>query len=191
MGTIITHYFSYSNALSYYSFHTKLMSFCVSACKGSTILLNLFINFLKNCTKPKNDCTCCTVVGFGHSLRLFILESLICSPSGEMSNPSKVVVHCRKLHFFNLQKKSYLHRCVNTFSNNLKCSSNVVLYINMSSRKTTTPWSSMSSNRLFIVRMNIAGAFVSPIGITTHLYSLYWVRKAVFGTSSLAIRHYQ
>ena len=103
MGAIIMHYFSCSNALSYYSLHTKLTSFHVSVCKGSAILLNPFINFLKNCTKPKNDCTCCTVVGFGHSLRLLILASLIYSPSGEMSNPRKVVVHCRKLHFFNLQ----------------------------------------------------------------------------------------
>ena len=100
---VIMHYFSCSNALFYYSFHMKLMSFHVSACKGSAILLNPFINFLKNCTKPKNNCTCCMVVGFGHSLRLFILASLICSPSGEMSNPRKVVVHRRKLHFFNLQ----------------------------------------------------------------------------------------
>ena len=103
MGAIITHYFSCSNALSYYSLHTKLTSFHVSTCKGSAILLNPFINFLKNCMKPKNDCTCCTVVGFGHSLRLLILALLICSPSGEMSNPRKVVVRCRKLHFFNLQ----------------------------------------------------------------------------------------
>ena len=103
MGTIITHYFSCSNALSYYSLYMKLNSFRVSTCKGSAILLNPFINFLKNCTKPKKDCTCCMVVGFGHSLRLFILASLICSPSGEMLNPRKVVVHCRKLHFFNLQ----------------------------------------------------------------------------------------
>ena len=49
----------------------------------------------------------------------------------------------------------------------------------------------MSSNRLFIVCMNVAGAFISPIGITTHLYSLYWVRNAVFGIFSLAIWHYQ
>ena len=100
---IITHYFSYSNTLSYYSFHTKLTSVHVSMCKGSVILLNPFINFFKNCMKPKNDCTCCTVVGFGHSLRLLVLVSLICSPFGEMSNPKKVVVCCRKLHFFNLQ----------------------------------------------------------------------------------------
>ena len=103
IGAIIMHYFSCSNALSYYSLHMKLMSFHVSACKGSTVLLNPLINFLKNCMKPKNNYTCCMVVGFGHSLRLLILASLIFSPSGEMSNPRKVVVHCRKLHFFNLQ----------------------------------------------------------------------------------------
>ena len=103
MGTVITHYFSCSNTLSYYSLHTKLMSFHVSMCKGSAILLNPFINFLKNCTKPKDDCIFCMVVGFGHFLRLLILALLIRSPSGEISNPRKVVVHCRKLHFFNLQ----------------------------------------------------------------------------------------
>ena len=103
MGAVIMHYFSCSNALSYYSLHMKLTSFHVSTCKGSAILLNPFINFQKNCTKPKNNCTCCMVVGFSHSLRLLILASLICSLSGEMSNPRKVVVHCRKLHFFSLQ----------------------------------------------------------------------------------------
>ena len=37
--------------------------------------------------------------------------------------------------------------------------------------------------------MNVTGAFVSPIGNMTHLYSPYWVRNAVFGISSLAIWH--
>ena len=103
MGVVIIHYFSCSNTLSYYSLHTKLKSFHVSMCKGSAILLNPFINFRKEYTKPKNNCTYCTVVGFGYFLRLLILASLICSLSGEMSNPRKVVVHCRKLHFFSLQ----------------------------------------------------------------------------------------
>ena len=66
-----------------------------------------------------------------------------------------------------------------------------VLYINILSKKTTTPWSSMSSNKLFIICMNVSGAFISPIGITTHLYSPYQVRNAVFGMSSSAIQHYQ
>ena len=100
---VIMHYFSCLNALSYYSLHTKLTSFSVGACKGSAISPNPLINFRKNCKKPKNDCTCCTVVGFGYLLRLFILASLICSLSGEMSNPKKVVVRRRKLHFFSLQ----------------------------------------------------------------------------------------
>ena len=102
-SAIIMHYFSCLIALSYYSLHTKLMSFHVSACKGSAILLNPFTNFLKNCMKSKNDCTCSTVVGFSHSLRLLTLALLICSPSGEISNPRKVVAHHKKLHFFNLQ----------------------------------------------------------------------------------------
>ena len=102
MGTVIMHYFSCSNALFYYSLHTKLTFFHVRICKGSAILLNPFINCQKNCMKPKNNCSCCMVVGFGYSLRLFILGLLIFS-RGEMSNPMKVVVHCRKLHFFSLQ----------------------------------------------------------------------------------------
>ena len=102
-GAVITHCFNYSNALSYDSLHVKLTFFLVNACKGSAILLNPFMNFLKNYTKPKNDCTCCMVVGFGHSLRLLIFASLIRSPSGEMSKPRKVVVRRRKLHFFSLQ----------------------------------------------------------------------------------------
>ena len=81
----------------------KLIPFHVGACKGSKILLNPLINFQKNYTKPKNSCTYYIVVGFGHSLRLLTLASLICSPSGVMSNPRKVVVLHRKLHFFSLQ----------------------------------------------------------------------------------------
>ena len=42
------------------------------------------------------------IVGFGHSLRLHTLASLIRSP-GMMSNPRKVLVCHRKLHFFSLQ----------------------------------------------------------------------------------------
>ena len=103
MGAIITHYLSCENALSFDSSHLKLMLFHVRACKGSAILLNPLINLRKNCMKCKNYCTCCMVVGVGHSLRLLTLASLIYSPSGVMSNPRKVVVHHRKLHFFSLQ----------------------------------------------------------------------------------------
>ena len=127
----------------------KLTSFHVSACKGSAILLNPFINLRKNYMKPKNDCTCCMVVGFSHSLRLLTLASLIWSLSGVMSNPKKVVVHCRKLHFFRLQQNSYLHKHKNSSSNSSKCSSAMILYINMSSKITTTPLSSMSINKFF------------------------------------------
>ena len=103
MGIVITHYFSCSNALSCDSSHMKLVLFHVRACRGSAILLNPFINLRKNCTKPRKDCTCCTVVGFSHSLRLCTFASLIFRPSSVMLNPKKVVVHCRKLHFFSLQ----------------------------------------------------------------------------------------
>ena len=103
MGAVIMHYFSCSNALSCDSSYTKLVLFHVRACRGSAILLNPFINLGKNYTKPRKDCTCCTVVGFGHSLRLHTFASLICRPSGVMLNPKKVVVHCRKLHFCSLQ----------------------------------------------------------------------------------------
>ena len=71
--------------------------FHIRACKGFAILLNPLINFWKNYTKPKNGYTYYTVVGFGHSLRLHTLASLICSPSGVMSNPRKVVGLWRKL----------------------------------------------------------------------------------------------
>ena len=81
----------------------KTGTFCVKACKYSTTLLNSFINFRKNYTKPRNDCTNYTVAGFSHSLRLFTMVSLIFRPSGVLSNLRKVVVLCRKLHFFSLQ----------------------------------------------------------------------------------------
>ena len=66
----------------------------------------------------------------------------------------------------------------------------MVMYINMSSKKTTT-WSTMSLNKLFIICMNIARAFVNPMGIMIHLYSPYWVKNSVFGIYSSAIQHYQ
>ena len=103
MGTVIMRYFSCYFALSYNSPHMKLMSFHVRACKSSTIKLNPLINLKKNYTKPKKNCTCYTVVGFGHFLRLYTLASLIHSPSGVRSNPRKVVVHCKKLHLFSWQ----------------------------------------------------------------------------------------
>ena len=39
----------------------------------------------------------------------------------------------------------------------------------MSSRNTAMPEFNIKENRLFMVCMNIAGAFVSPMGIKTHL----------------------
>ena len=102
-GMVIMHCFSFLNAVSYDSPHIKLASFHINAGKGSAILLNLLKNFRKNYTKPRKDCNYYIVVGLGHSLRLFTLASLIFRPSRVMLNPRKVVVLCRKLHFFSLQ----------------------------------------------------------------------------------------
>ena len=55
------------------------------------------------------------------------------------------------------------------FSNNVKCSYIVCKYTRMSSRKTATLESNISENRLFMVYMNVAGAFISSMGITIHL----------------------
>ena len=58
--------------------------------------------FLKKFMKPKNNYTYYMVVGFGYSLKLRTLASLICSLSRVMLNPRKVMVLRRKLHFFSL-----------------------------------------------------------------------------------------
>ena len=51
--------------------------------------------------------------------------------------------------------------------------------------------SNMSKNRLFMVCTNVAGVFTSLMGIMTHLYKLYLMKKAVFGISSSVIQHCQ
>ena len=73
----------------------------------------------------------------------------------------------------------------------MKCSFTIPEYMRISSRSTATPESNISENRLFMVYMNVAGAFVSSMGITTHSYRLYFIRKAVFGVFSLAIQYCQ
>ena len=122
------------------------------------------------------------VVGFGHSLRLFTFDSLIFRPSRVMLNPRNVVVFCSQLHSFSLQQNSCLCQHENTFSSSLKCSSYVVVYMSMSYKKTTNPLFSIFMNTLFIICMNVAGAFVRPIGIKIHLYSPYQVKNTVFIT---------
>ena len=190
-------YFSYWNAVSYDLYHANLASFCVSTCKGSIILLNPSINFWKNCTKPRNNYTYYIVVGFGHSLRLSTFASLICRPSGVISNmrsrqnPRKVVILFMKLHFFSLQYNSCLYKYANIFTSSLKCSSSIVLYISMLSKKTKTPLSSMSTNRFFIICMNVSGAFVSPTGITIHSYSNTRLKMLSWCIFTSAIWHNQ
>ena len=61
----------------------------------------------------------------------------------------------------------------------------------ISSRNTATSESNMLENKSFMVCMNVAGAFVSPMGITTQSYRLYLVSKAVFGISLSAIWYCQ
>ena len=61
----------------------------------------------------------------------------------------------------------------------------------MSFKKTNTLLPSRSMNKLFIVCINIADAFVSPMDITVHLYSPYWVKNAIVSISSSTIWHYQ
>ena len=57
-----------------------------------------------------------------------------------------------------LAVKYMLMQHANTFSRSLKCSSTIVLYTSMSSRKTYYSLSSMSMNRLFIICMNISSS---------------------------------
>ena len=54
-----------------------------------------------------------------------------------------------------------------------------------------TTLSNISQYKLFIVLMKVAGALVSPMGITNHSLCPYLVEKAVLGTDSSAILHYQ
>ena len=53
--------------------------------------------------KPRKKCTYFTVVGYGHSLKLFTLASEIFKPSRVTSKPRNVVLVWKKLHFFSLQ----------------------------------------------------------------------------------------
>ena len=73
----------------------------------------------------------------------------------------------------------------------MKYSFTVCKYTRISSRNTAMPKSNILENRFSMVHMNMVGAFISPMGITTHLYRPYLTRKAVFGTSLSAIWHCQ
>ena len=146
---------------------------------------------MKKLHKIQKKYTYCMVIGLSHSLGLFTLASLIFRPSTVRPNTRKVVVLCRRLHFFSLQYNLYLCKSANTFSTSPKCSFAIVLYISLSSRKITTPLSSISTNKLFFIHMNVSDISMSPIGIMIHSYSPYWVKNAVFGTSFSAIQHYQ
>ena len=57
--------------------------------------------------------------------------------------------------------------------------------------KATTPLSNISENKFFIILMKVAGALVRPMGITNHSQCPYLLKKAVLGTDSSAILHYQ
>ena len=83
--------------------HSKGLFFRVSFVSGSASALKLLINFRKYCTNPKKDCTYFTVVGYGHSLKLFTLASEIFKPSGVTLKPRNVALVRKKLHFFSLQ----------------------------------------------------------------------------------------
>ena len=73
----------------------------------------------------------------------------------------------------------------------MKCSFTICKNMRMSSRNTAMPESNILENRLFIVFKNMAGVLVSPVGITTHSYRLYLIKKVVFRISSSAIWHYK
>ena len=167
-GAVVTRRLSSSNADSCSAVHLNAQSFLVNSCSGAAILENPSIKRRKNYTKPKNYITYFCDVGVGQSLHDFTFLSLIETPSWLTSNPRNVVDVCRKLHFFSLQKKLCFRSLSNTCRSNARWRSSVSEYISMSSRKTTTPLSSRSTKRLFIARMNVAGAFVSPKGMTRH-----------------------
>ena len=51
----------------------------------------------------------------------------------------------------------------------MKYSFTIHKYMRISFKKTATPESNMVENRLFMDHMNVAGEFINPTGITTHL----------------------
>ena len=57
--------------------------------------------------------------------------------------------------------------------------------------KATTPLPNISENKLFIVLIKVAGALVSPMGITSYSKCPYLMEKAVLGTDFSIILHYQ
>ena len=61
----------------------------------------------------------------------------------------------------------------------------------MSSRNTAMPESNILENRLSMICMDMAGAFIRTMGITTHLYILYLIMNVVFGNFLSAIWYCQ
>ena len=58
----------------------------------------------------------------------------------------------------------------------------------MSFRNTAMTKSNISKNRLFMVCMKRVGAYVRPMGMTTHFYRLYIIRNAIFRLCKVQVR---
>ena len=141
--------------------------------------------------KENNDCTYFTTMGTCCSLKLCTFESLMSIPSCVVLNPRNIVLLHKKLHFLKLQYIIYWYKYCSTCSSNVKCSFTIHEYKRVLSRNTNTPEYNILENRLFMFCMNVAGLFISPMGITTHLYRLYHVGNAVFEIFLTAIWHCQ
>ena len=157
------------------------------------MLLKLLINLWKYYIKCKNNCTYLTVVGTSHLffLKIHTFELLMCMTLDVISKPKNIVVLSKKLHLLSLQYNIYRFKYTSNLLSNVKCSFTVSECTKISSRNTATIESNMAENRLVMICMNMAGAFISPMGIATHLYRLYLIKKVVFRISSSQICYCQ
>ena len=106
-----------------------------------------------------------------------------------VSNPRKVVVFWRKLHFLFFQKNAYSHKYINTIIRISKCFL-LYCYRLIYYQKYHYTLFNMSTNRFFIIHISHNTVFIRPIGITTYLYNLYQGKNTIFDIFSYRLPYY-
>ena len=125
--------------------------------------------------------------GVGHSLIRLIFSGWVIIPFLETKNPQNSTSDCANMHLDGLANNLFFLRHSRTFLRCSTCCSNDLEKIIISSRYTCTKDLRNGAKIPFIIRWNVAGALVSPKGITIHWKLPNCVLNAVLGMCSFRI----
>src|SRR5436190_12603456 len=92
-----------------------------------------------------------------------------------------------KVYFFKFTYNLFFCNTSSTSCKCIKCSSSERLYINMSSKYTTTNFPIKGFSTWFINLMKVLGALLNPNGITSHSYNPSFVLNADFHYGKRAV----